>query len=138
MQQWFVRFLVAMAAIALLPMLAHCGGDDQPSCSDLQTQAAGPLYEAEQNASLACSVDADCMLGQYPLTCTDICNPMIVLAGSAVFAVEAAQKQSEDVCRSFDAKGCQVVVNTCGPPSLGARKAACRNGKCTIAISASE
>jgi len=131
MQHRLVLGLRWLAAALLAPVvLAHCGGGD--SCDDLQRQASAARSRAERNASLACTVDDDCVLERHALRCIDDCGHLSLLARGDVSVVAAATEDANDTyCQRFENDGCAVLLLPCYadplPPS-----AVCRSGRCEL------
>ncbi len=109
---------------------AHC---EDESCDDLQGEARRAIHAAASKADRSCSVDDDCVVVNYGVSCIDTCgSEQTSVASSAAAALEAQARAADDeYCRQFWRQGCKSISPPCTPPS-SVPTSFCNQGQCVL------
>lgn len=109
---------------------AHCA---EESCDDLQGQARRAVHAAASNADRSCSVDDDCAVVNYGVSCIDTCDSeQTSVASSAVNGLEAQVRAADDeYCGQFWHQGCKSIAPPCVPPD-SVPASSCVRGQCVL------
>jgi hypothetical protein len=113
-------------------MLMQCGGNDQPSCGELESGAWSAVQATVDGTDHACTEDSDCTLGDYYPSCMrGACNTVVALTSSATHAVEqGVAKATASYCTTFSDRECQFIVTPC--VIRGAPIAVCADNLCQV------
>jgi hypothetical protein len=130
------RGSVWMVALLTVPILVRCGSEDAspPPCEDWSNQASTGRRAAQDAAGRACSVDADCLIVDFELSCFADCGYPSAVAISAIPPLRAAIDHiDKDNCDRFAASNCPGPII---PPCVtsGVPSAVCRGGQCTLEL----
>jgi hypothetical protein len=135
-QPWTLISLLGACFLAALSF-ASCASDDaaatQEQCTDWGNQASTGRRQAQNDAARACSVDADCTLVDYGLSCFADCGYPSAVARAGVPALEAEVRSLDDrFCGRFESEECPgPIIPPCVPP-LGTPSAHCQSGVCSL------
>lgn len=115
--------------------LLRCGGDEGVSAEQCQSWSADASYgrrAAQDAAARECSVDADCQLVDYQLSCFEDCGYPSAVAKAGIPALEAIiDGIDRENCDRFEAAGCPgPIPRPCVP--AGTPLSECNGGQCTV------
>jgi hypothetical protein len=132
---WTMAALLGAGFVVSLAF-ASCASDDAPTqeqCDDWSNQASTGRRQAQDDAERACSVDADCTLVDYGLSCFADCGYYSAVARAGVPALEAEVRSLDNrFCGRFESEECpSPIIPPCDPP-VGRPVPRCESGLCSI------
>lgn len=125
--------LVCNAGSPTLFCNGNCTRVDSASCDDLLRAAAVRVTTIFNDASRACSSDADCALAQATLVCLPSCGDLQSVASSALEGLQRSIAATQGLyCGSLESRGCPAQPQLPCVAPRGTTRATCNAGKCQV------
>jgi hypothetical protein len=128
-----LKSILSISGLVALTFLSQCGsdgGDEGPTCDELQNKAASEMIAALEGANHSCLDDSECVLVPIQTNCAGTCGGQEAISQSDVGSVESLLDQVDNSsCAAFAEKGCSRPPMPC-VPYFGTVHAVCSSGQC--------